>query len=751
MTGADLSFTPRFILNVTPKYVRLTDGTDYSGLGEDVNYIYGNFKITTPNGVVMYNNESFDSNADIVGSSGTLYKDFTLPLDGEYVIQGVYTIEYTINIIDGVNTVEEYSKEVSYTYDFTEPTIAVTFTIDGYNSTFSCTESTTYADSAQATIVSRVLTVTPESGDMAEKDDTVTDMSSNPTVSYAANIYSGEYAIELVSTILYTMADDLEVYSSETFEDSDYAYKLDMNTLRDSVDSYLEDYYTEKGASGSAVLEMEENLMKMNASMNLYTLGLDYQGLVDAYNNILRIYQIIEGSTPTVAEIIPFENEYSFTNTDEKVKENSGTTASYLEDLIDNVTIEFSGGKIQVVGSLTDYVSKASGGTFEASITVSGVITDGAGGTSTNWNTAYTDRNKWDGGATGLVAANGRISLGLVIGEHVLAYDAGLQNLAGVSMVADKFYYTSSDNVHVAATVTSFARTILDDADASTVRATLGLVIGTDVLAEQTIGIANDNLLEIDGSPSSGEYGIFTANGITGITGTDLAAAIVGSIDHNSLNNLNVGSDYLHLSSAQKTIATQVVSGAQNGYMTAALFNTFNGKQDTMSNGTGITVSTNVISTNDSEIVHDNLNGFEAGEHSLLNDAGTAADEVWSASKINGLINSTQTTYAIKFDNTGSGALTDRVITNVPSGWTVNDSNTVNYGNGLGALATSLTIRHDKAKHGQVWVMIDDGSVFEVAQGNLAFADMKESSDLNAIELTTFCQVDELLEVVVVI
>jgi Collagen triple helix repeat (20 copies) len=39
----------------------------------------------------------------------------------------------------------------------------------------------------------------------------------------------------------------------------------------------------------------------------------------------------------------------------------------------------------------------------------------------TNWDTAYTDRNKWDGGATGLVAATGRSSLGLVIGTDVLA------------------------------------------------------------------------------------------------------------------------------------------------------------------------------------------------------------------------------------------------------------------------------------------------------------------------------------------
>lgn len=38
-----------------------------------------------------------------------------------------------------------------------------------------------------------------------------------------------------------------------------------------------------------------------------------------------------------------------------------------------------------------------------------------------NWDTAYTDRLKWDGGSTGLVAATGRTSLGLVIGTDVLA------------------------------------------------------------------------------------------------------------------------------------------------------------------------------------------------------------------------------------------------------------------------------------------------------------------------------------------
>jgi len=37
---------------------------------------------------------------------------------------------------------------------------------------------------------------------------------------------------------------------------------------------------------------------------------------------------------------------------------------------------------------------------------------DGSTSNSTNWNMAYTDRLKWDGGSTGLTAANGRTSLG---------------------------------------------------------------------------------------------------------------------------------------------------------------------------------------------------------------------------------------------------------------------------------------------------------------------------------------------------
>jgi hypothetical protein len=43
----------------------------------------------------------------------------------------------------------------------------------------------------------------------------------------------------------------------------------------------------------------------------------------------------------------------------------------------------------------------------------------------TNWNTAYTDRLKWDGGSTGLIAATGRTSLGLNNGAMVDTVEFG--------------------------------------------------------------------------------------------------------------------------------------------------------------------------------------------------------------------------------------------------------------------------------------------------------------------------------------
>ncbi|MCP4493226.1 MAG: hypothetical protein GY820_38880 [Gammaproteobacteria bacterium] len=73
------------------------------------------------------------------------------------------------------------------------------------------------------------------------------------------------------------------------------------------------------------------------------------------------------------------------------------------------------------------------------------------------------------------------------------------------------------------------------------VQADLSLEIGTDVLAEQTIGIADDNLLEVDDADAAdNDYAKFTANGLEGRSYAEVKADL----------DLEIGTDVL----AEQTI-----------------------------------------------------------------------------------------------------------------------------------------------------------------------------------------------------
>jgi hypothetical protein len=64
----------------------------------------------------------------------------------------------------------------------------------------------------------------------------------------------------------------------------------------------------------------------------------------------------------------------------------------------------------------------------------------------------------------------------------------------------------------------------------ATLRTSLGLAIGTNVLAEQTIGIANDNLVEMDDADAAAsDYAKFTVNGLEGRSYSEVMGDLSGT------------------------------------------------------------------------------------------------------------------------------------------------------------------------------------------------------------------------------
>lgn len=143
--------------------------------------------------------------------------------------------------------------------------------------------------------------------------------------------------------------------------------------------------------------------------------------------------------------------------------------------------------------------------------------------------TGITDLAVADGGTGASDAATARTNLGLTIGTNVQAYDAGLQSISGLVTAADRMIYTTASDTYAVTTLTSYARTLLDDADAATARTTLGLgTISTQAASAVAITGGTINGTAIGGTtPAAGAFTGLTSPSLT--TAGTLAISATGA------------------------------------------------------------------------------------------------------------------------------------------------------------------------------------------------------------------------------
>jgi hypothetical protein len=161
---------------------------------------------------------------------------------------------------------------------------------------------------------------------------------------------------------------------------------------------------------------------------------------------------------------------------------------------------------------------------------------------SSNWNTAYSDRLKWDGGNTGLVAATGRTSLGgTTIGQSMFT----LTNPSAIT-----FPRFNSDNTITARSAANF-------------RSDIGAGSVT------TVTVAAGTPLSIQNTTTTPEISMAAASG--------------------SVNGYLSSTDWTTFNNKQNALSN--ASASVSGILTSTDWSTFNGKQNALTNpvtGTGI-------------------------------------------------------------------------------------------------------------------------------------------------------------------
>jgi hypothetical protein len=168
--------------------------------------------------------------------------------------------------------------------------------------------------------------------------------------------------------------------------------------------------------------------------------------------------------------------------------------------------------------------------------------------------------------SAGVVAVEGNTLLTTATGQPL---DATLTSIAALGTAADRVAYTTGVDTWAETPLTSFGRSIIDDADEATFKATVNLEIGTDVQAYDAgladiagLAVTDGNIIVGDGLNWVAESGA-TARTSLGLGTGDSPQFTAIELSHATANTLTASGGELSIEGAQLLKATTAASTYQ--------------------------------------------------------------------------------------------------------------------------------------------------------------------------------------------
>lgn len=265
------------------------------------------------------------------------------------------------------------------------------------------------------------------------------------------------------------------------------------------------------------------------------------------------------------------------------------------------------GPKISLTSSVTGVLPVANGGTSginKLNATNAPTANDDSGD-------GYTVGSLWIDVTNDLVYICVDATVAAAIWQRYTLYDAGLASIAGLTTAANKMIYTTGLDVYAVTDLTAYARTFLDDGDATTALSTLGVSAYAKTLLDDvdastalsTLGVSpyiKTLLDDADAATARGTLGLgsiatqdsssvtITGGSITDITDLAVADGGTGASDPATART-NLG-----VQAADATL-TSLAAYNTNGILTQTSTDTFTGRtligtanQITVANGDGV-------------------------------------------------------------------------------------------------------------------------------------------------------------------